>query len=144
MNDGNFTIYTIQYQIVGHKTSRGKWIDGSCDKWRSGVHNPFKKYLDPWVGAGNQYGPQFKESYKEMHSVAMSCDLSGWHSIKWAIAAYNRLRAFQNSEDGQKGFPSYDGYNKIESYWFYNFRLAKIEVSKKTTPLTLDDVLALT
>lgn len=136
MIDGNFVFYTIQHR----RTHESPWLQPNGPltllkerEWSFSSWDHFGYVAEPWHGSGNNYKPKYKKSHDETHDVWSKTGYHGWWTVGYAIKAMSRLT--NGSEQGK--FNSKDGYGKVHQSLRYEFRIVRVEISRKVEELTV-------
>ena len=152
MQNGTFVFYTIQSRMThmspdDHPDKPLVKIEFMWDGFGKPYENTWSselalgsggKYIaEPWCGTGNNYKPKYKKSHDQMHDVWSKTGCFGWWDLKYAIRGMQRVK--KASEQGKLGYK--DRNNKLTQIIRYEFRIAKISVSKLVEIVTCDELI---
>lgn len=139
MKDGNFTFYAIQFRVTHespHLEPEGKLEPVEDKNWQYTGKDSWGYSLDPHIGTGNDWRPRNRTSSDELFNLKMATGYEGWHTFKYALAAFKRLKR----DDANGKYDYTDCGNKIRAVR-HEFRIVEITMAKATKVLTVDDVL---
>jgi hypothetical protein len=143
---GDFTYYAIQSRLThksGHNKPDGPLIpvaeivdeDGTPYK-PPGWGGVSEWIAEPWAGTGNNWKPQYRESYEETRAVQSATGRFGWWSLKYAVQGFYRMQ--DASAAGQMNY-KHEGKD-IEAVR-YEFRIVKVHVTKQVDLVSVADLM---
>ena len=148
MNDGNFRIFCIQFRVKG----KSPWLkpEGKLEPTRDLDNNwsfcgeHFYKGMYPRKQSNfkNQYAPSalYPDEAKEFDKIRqeMGFEWEGWYTIDYAIRAFKRLVALDNA--GEYDYKDFTYGTKHQAVR-HEYRIVKVQITKKVQPVDLMDVL---